>query len=151
MDVKDFDNYTIYPDGRLWSKRNNKYLKKIKGKSPYRFYILCQNSIRKNYMIHRLVAGHYIPNPENYPQVDHKDRNPENNDISNLRWVTREINSNNTGVNSRNILGFKYIRYDKKMGHIFRRKNCAVRASRENKALSRMLCYSFFYLLKHPP
>ena len=41
-----------------------------------------------NKLLHRLLAEAFIPNPENKPTVDHIDRNPANNDLSNLRWAT---------------------------------------------------------------
>ena len=46
-------------------------------------------------MIHRLVAELFIPNPENKTEVDHIDGNKLNNDVSNLRWVSRKENMNN--------------------------------------------------------
>lgn len=47
----------------------------------------------RQYLVHRLVAEKYIPNPDNLPQVNHKDRNRLNNDPSNLEWVTNQENS----------------------------------------------------------
>lgn len=45
--------------------------------------------------MHRLVASAFIPNPNNYPEIDHKDGNPSNNIVDNLRWVTRQQNELN--------------------------------------------------------
>lgn len=46
----------------------------------------------KNYLIHRLIARTWIPNPNNYPEVDHIDNDITNNSVENLHWVTRQMN-----------------------------------------------------------
>ena len=49
----------------------------------------------RNYQYHRIIAKHFIPNPDDLPQVDHVDRDKTNNSIENLRWVTGSENSRN--------------------------------------------------------
>lgn len=48
---------------------------------------------RRQFMIHRLVSKMFIPNPENKPEVNHKDGNKQNNNIDNLEWVTKRENA----------------------------------------------------------
>lgn len=91
-------DYLIYNDGRVYSKKANRFLKgKIDnvGYQVYRLAILneCTGKIGKMMYAHRLVAEHFIPNPNNLPYVHHKDGNKLNNHVSNLDWITAKENT----------------------------------------------------------
>lgn len=64
--------------------------------SRYGYYRigLTKNFKRIHYSVHRLVAEAFIPNPDNLPQVNHKDENKRNNRVDNLEWCTSEYNAN---------------------------------------------------------
>jgi hypothetical protein len=152
MEVKGFSNYLIYPDGRVFSKARRgtpaRILKQCKNGRGY-FMIKITNNEGKRIMKypHRLVAEHYIPNPENKREVDHKNRDSYDNRLENLRWVTPTENNKNTGCSKNNQVGFKYIGKTK---YGFRLRRTIDKITIENKSLPKLLCYSFFYLLKHP-
>jgi len=58
----------------------------------YLYTSICENKRQKHIGIHRLVAEAFIPNPDNFPQINHKDGNKQNNHIENLEWCTAEQN-----------------------------------------------------------
>ena len=113
--INDFDQYRIYQDGRVWSCRRKILLKAQINRDGYKHVTLykdkdrCQHTIK----IHRLVAEHFIDNPENKEMVDHIDRNKTNNMYWNLRWATRSENQRNTTVRKDSKLCEKYIGFEK--------------------------------------
>lgn len=69
-----------------------KILKPRKDKNGYHTVILWKDKKGKSFKIHRLVAMTFIENPNNYPEVNHKDENKKNNSVSNLEWCDRLYN-----------------------------------------------------------
>ena len=96
-DIKNYDgDYQVSNFGRVKSFKNGKENILSLGitKRKYQFVILSKNDIRKNFQVHRLVAMTFIPNPNNLPQVNHKDENPSNNNLENLEWCDNKYNIN---------------------------------------------------------
>jgi hypothetical protein len=87
LPIKDFENYEISSLGRVHNTKTGRILK-LTVKGGYMFTGLSSNSEGKTLAIHRLVALAFIENPENKPQVNHKDKNRSNNNVSNLEWST---------------------------------------------------------------
>lgn len=109
-DIEGYEGlYQVSNLGRIRNKKTKKLLKDIRtGRNRmYRKVNLYKNGSRTNKPIHRLVAESFIPNPENKPEVGHKNAEGYDNivwvnedgsidyDKSNLEWVTRKENQNN--------------------------------------------------------
>lgn len=120
-DIKGYDGiYQISNEGRVKSLERD-YTTELNGKritmhkneqimkthfSNYERVALYKNGKEKRFLVHRLVAEAFIENPNNYPIINHKDENPENNyvhinedgsvdlDKSNLEWCTQKYNAN---------------------------------------------------------
>lgn len=83
-----FENYDITKEGIII---NLKTKKEYKGKKDNRGYLTFHTTINKkcyHWGIHKLLALKYIPNPENYPVINHIDGNKLNNSLDNLEWCT---------------------------------------------------------------
>jgi hypothetical protein len=91
-------------------KRKGKILKQYV-KNGYLQVTLTVNNKRKYINVHRLVAQAFIPNPNNLPQVNHKDENKQNNYVENLEWCSAKYNCNYGSRNKRiyNVTSFKKI------------------------------------------
>ena len=94
--------YEVSNTGRVRSLDrydNRNYFRKGKVLSPgkdtvgYLFVILTCNGKRKAINVHRLVAKAFIENPDNLPQVNHKDEDKTNNNVDNLEWCTAKYNN----------------------------------------------------------
>ena len=76
----------------LLPKREQKEVKNYEGK--YWVSNNGKNNKCKWFRVHRLVAEAFIPNPNNYSEINHKDENKENNHLNNLEWCNRKYNMN---------------------------------------------------------
>lgn len=85
--------YQVTSWGRVYSVEKERFLIPQENEKGYlRVSLTEENGRRKHKKVHRLVATAFIPNPENKPQVNHKDGNKSNNSFTNLEWVTDEEN-----------------------------------------------------------
>ena len=90
----------LYQVSDLGEIRNSKgrILKPEYSNKGYACVHLRKDDKNKKYRIHRLVAQVFIPNPDNLPEINHKDENKANNHVSNLEWCDNTYNSKDLSV-----------------------------------------------------
>lgn len=116
-------DYWVSNLGRV---KSLKYKKEriLKPRSEGKGYLavaLHKGKIRENWKVHRLVATYFIPNPNNYPDINHIDENKQNNHADNLEWCDKTYNNNyghrndNISIKNKNhpSLSKKVAQYDK--------------------------------------
>jgi hypothetical protein len=93
--VKGYENeYSVSDTGLVYSHRRNKVLKNQHNKEGYVRIHLSKDRSDNITLVHRLVAEAFIPNPNNYHEINHRDESRDNNTVSNLEWCTRTYNNN---------------------------------------------------------
>ncbi len=103
--IKDFENYEVSNIGNVRSTITKKIIKPCTDRGYYKLSLSKDGKTHRR-QVHRLVAQAFIPNPENKPQVDHKDNDRKNNKVENLRWASacencwnrKSTNPNGKGV-----------------------------------------------------
>lgn len=89
----------------MYSCRTGIFLSQKVNKHGYAEVNLWRNNTGTTRAVHRLVAEAFMPNPNYYPQVNHKDENKLNNNADNLEWCTAKYNSNYGTGNRRGVEG----------------------------------------------
>lgn len=97
-EITKFPGYFITETGDVFNSEGEQRPVYLSGVPQYKYVSLPADNKRgwQIRRVHILVAEAYIPNPDNLPMVDHKDRNKLNNNKDNLQWATRSGNQRNT-------------------------------------------------------
>lgn len=91
--VNGYEDYLINSKGEVYSIKNNIYLHTYLSTSGYKDVMLYRDGIGKRFTVHRLIAKHFIGNPQKLRAVNHLDGNKLNNHIDNLEWCSHSMNS----------------------------------------------------------
>ena len=83
-------------------KKSKKYLKKSDS-NGYKVVTLYNNEKARSYLVHRLVANAFLPNPNGYKEINHKDEDKANNNVENLEYCDHSYNINYGTRNERQI------------------------------------------------
>ena len=98
--VRSIERTIVKNDGRVTTYKE-RIIKPHKNNQGYLMVSLYVGGKCKRFLVHRLVAEAFIPNPENKPCVDHINTIRTKNEVTNLRWATYEENNNNELTNKK--------------------------------------------------
>ena len=97
--------YQISNTGKVRSLRFGRIIELKQGikKNGYHFVILCVDNLKKSMHIHRLVGEAFVPNPNGYKYIHHKDHNPGNNNAENIEWISEENHRELHGIGDKSV------------------------------------------------
>ena len=113
MQVSGFPRYMISSFGRVMNITTFRILKPGMNSRGYLGVVLSSNVEVSSKRLHRLVAEAFILNLTNLPCVDHKDRNEQNNHLSNLRWCNQRENNQNRSKRQNTSSVYKGVYFEK--------------------------------------
>ena len=94
-DIKGYEGYyQVSNFGRIKNVRRGTLKKPQNNGRGYRYVQLKLNGSYHNFYIHRLVPQAFLPNPDNLPEINHKDEDKSNNCVDNLEWCSSKYNAN---------------------------------------------------------
>lgn len=101
-EVKEYSNYEVNQLGEIRHKKRQKILKPRSNNGGYQYVNFKINGKNTNFAVHRIVANAFIPNPNGYTEVNHKDYNKKNNCVDNLEWVSSSQNKQHSYLKQEN-------------------------------------------------
>lgn len=91
--VSNFGRVKSFRKSHKLGKPDEYFLNPTDAENGYANVTLYKENVRKKFLVHRLVAQAFLPNPNNWPQINHKDENRFNNCVDNLEWCTAKYNN----------------------------------------------------------
>lgn len=91
-EITEYPNYGITKSGKVFSYHRKRFLDIKANQDGYERVYIINDKGRKSFLVHRLVAETFIPNPEKKLFVNHKNKIRNDNNIENLEWVTNQEN-----------------------------------------------------------
>lgn len=100
VNIKGYEEYQCDTEGIVYGK-NGKPLKPNINQHGYKYVVFCVNGKTKTFTVHKIIALTFVPNPNNFPVVNHLDGDKLNNKANNFEWTTKKGNT----IHARDVLG----------------------------------------------